>query len=91
MIMTSTLCVICVHRVRASIDVHEDFERALGTMRDFFSRLTANPPGGAPPQPPAAGPGTAPVQAMPSPPKAGLLLPSEPGRDVVVLSVCLQP
>lgn len=57
-----------VCRVRTSIHSHEEFGPALQSMKDFFARLKANPPGGVPPkdaQPPPAE-NNAPGQMMPS-------------------------
>ena len=38
--------------MRTSINVHEAFSPALQSMKDFFARLEANPPGNVPPKEP---------------------------------------
>ncbi len=65
-------------RVRTSIHTHEEFGPALQSMKEFFARLEANPPGGVPPkeaEPPAvdrnAGEVTASKKPKKTPPKQG--------------------
>lgn len=59
-------------RVRTSINVHEAFDLALQSMKEFFARLAADPPGGLPPKQPAqlTDKGPAP-QPKKTPPKEG--------------------
>ena len=40
------LCVRC--RVRAAINTHSDFDKAMADLTAFFARLTADPPSGKP-------------------------------------------